>query len=324
MHSNHASDYAFVVASAVSGEMQAVQSKAPKELARAFGANSRGPNNASLASNLELQRAMAAAALVLGGVASSSHKRRSKRYAPLMFASEPSSVTTAVQELEDAEEEEESIADFVARYKQQPDAVKSAPEPVVSGPIAVPFMGAPRYREFLGEVEGDAGFDPMVFCKDVDGFTFMREAELKHCRLAMLAAVGWPMSELFQPVLAEQFMRNNDLARNGMAPSVLNGGLDKDVVPVFLVAALISGFVVDLSKQMNPRGVGSHGFDPLGLQDVRPPVIGEWVSSGRNWMLEAELKNGRIAMLAITSFAMQEFLTKVPVVKETPFFFGRF
>ena len=36
-----------------------------------------------------------------------------------------------------------------------------------------------------------------------------------------------------------------------------------------------------------------------------------------------ELFNGRLAMLAITGFAAQEFLWGTPVVEQTPFFFGR-
>ena len=43
----------------------------------------------------------------------------------------------------------------------------------------------------------------------------MQESELRHARLAMLAVIGWPMSEL----LAPEWM----LRANGCAPSVLNG-----------------------------------------------------------------------------------------------------
>ena len=37
----------------------------------------------------------------------------------------------------------------------------------------------------------------------------------------------------------------------------------------------------------------------------------------------AELKNGRLAMMAITGMAVQEFVWGSPVVEQTPFFFGR-
>jgi hypothetical protein len=35
-----------------------------------------------------------------------------------------------------------------------------------------------------------------------------------------------------------------------------------------------------------------------------------------------EIKHGRLAMLAITGYAVQEFVTGIPVVQQTPFFFG--
>ena len=60
---------------------------------------------------------------------------------------------------------------------------------------------------------------------------------------------------------------------------------------------------------------GDLGFDPLGLlPDKSAP-------ERRKRMLEQELTHGRTAMLAIVGFAIQEFLTKVPVVEETPQFF---
>ena len=41
----------------------------------------------------------------------------------------------------------------------------------------------------------------------------------------------------------------------------------------------------------------------------------------KKWMQTAELKNGRLAMIAITAFAVQEAVTKLGVVDETPIFF---
>jgi hypothetical protein len=35
------------------------------------------------------------------------------------------------------------------------------------------------------------------FSKSPENAIWMREAEIKHCRLAMLAAAGWPLSELW-------------------------------------------------------------------------------------------------------------------------------
>ena len=58
---------------------------------------------------------------------------------------------------------------------------------------------------------------------------------------------------------------------------------------------------------------GDLGFDPLGLYPAS--------SSDRFSMQTKELKNGRLAMVAIVGFAIQEYVTGVGVVGETPFFF---
>ncbi len=57
---------------------------------------------------------------------------------------------------------------------------------------------------------------------------------------------------------------------------------------------------------------GDYGFDPLGLHGVR---------GDKKTMQTAEIKNGRLAMIAITAFVFQEFFTGVSVVNETPYLF---
>ena len=42
---------------------------------------------------------------------------------------------------------------------------------------------------------GDMNFDPLMISDSPDKLAWYREAEIKHARLAMLAAVGWPVSE---------------------------------------------------------------------------------------------------------------------------------
>jgi len=55
----------------------------------------------------------------------------------------------------------------------------------------------------------------------------MREAEIKHCRLAMLAVVGWPIAELLDKPIAQTLGLPAALTSSGSSPSVLNGGLDR-------------------------------------------------------------------------------------------------
>ena len=64
---------------------------------------------------------------------------------------------------------------------------------------------------------------------------------------------------------------------------------------------------------------GGFGFDPLGLYNFFGPG-----DEGKRKMETSELKNGRLAMMAITGMAIQEALYKKPVVEQTPFFFKPF
>ena len=142
---------------------------------------------------------------------------------------------------------------------------------------------------------------------------WMREAEIKHSRLAMLAVVGWPLAELLNPFDSLAYV-------GGRAPALFNGGLDA-FAPFLLIAAGAAGyFELQTADDVNQTYLnqpktkyvpGDLGFDPLKIADQGPD------------MSSAEIYNGRLAMLAITGFAVQEFLWSSPVVQQTPFFFGR-
>ena len=100
---------------------------------------------------------------------------------------------------------------------------------------ALPWLGAPAY---LQELPGNADFDPLRLGSASPALLkYYREAELKHGRLAMLAAVGWPASELWDQKLADTFGVGTALTAKLEAPSVLNGGLDR-ISPAFWGAAL--------------------------------------------------------------------------------------
>merc|ERR1719446_1909590 len=143
---------------------------------------------------------------------------------------------------------------------------------------------------------GDMNFDPLMIADSPDKLAWYREAEVKHARLAMLAAFGWPISELTN--------FGNLLTKDGRAPSLLNGGLGN-------VNGVYWGVVVALAIYWEGQGLdkqygkkedylpGMLGFDPLGAdsQDMRA----------------AEITNGRVAMMAITAYALEEAITKAPI-----------
>ena len=78
-----------------------------------------------------------------------------------------------------------------------------------------------------------------------------REAEIKHARLAMLAAAGWPLAELWHGPLAK--ITGSPYALNvtqGRSLSVLNGGLGEVAPFLFLVAAVIAAIEVATLDQV--------------------------------------------------------------------------
>ena len=198
-------------------------------------------------------------------------------------------------------------------------APRAAPLPTNSQ--ALPF--APRPPLLDGTLAGDAGFDPLGLADTRDKLAFMADAEVKHARLAMLCAAGWPLSELLHATLAGR--DDALLAAGGRAPSILNGGLfDTPAGLIGLALLLGGGAAVELAsgappkfemKSARARGkeAGEIGFDPLGLYGETPEA--------RLTMRTKELKNGRAAMVAVLAYVGAEAVTAKPVVALTPALF---
>mmetsp|Transcript_47122 Transcript_47122/g.91962 ORF Transcript_47122/g.91962 Transcript_47122/m.91962 type:complete len:331 (+) Transcript_47122:50-1042(+) len=180
---------------------------------------------------------------------------------------------------------------------------------------SIPFMDRPSVLD--GSMAGDVGFDPLGFAKSQMDLNTYREAEIKHARLAMLAAAGWPISELFDKKIASLFNLPPVLDASNRVPSVLNGGMEKISLKYWgaclALAAVIDVYQTFFLSSRKEYSPGDLGFDPFGLYPKD--------EKGRKRMQTAEIKNGRLAMIAITAFAAQEFVTHVAVIDETPFFF---
>lgn len=137
----------------------------------------------------------------------------------------------------------------------------------------------------------------------------------------MLATVGWLTSEELQGAIARQLGLSDDLAPGELAPSLVNGGLGNlpgwFLPAVFMVSGWIElvprqqGAREDVLKYKPQRGrvPGDLSFDPLSLKNS---LAGYGIVQLHN----AEVKHGRAAMIAITAFVIQEFFTKVPIIKE--------
>jgi hypothetical protein len=153
----------------------------------------------------------------------------------------------------------------------------------------------------------------------------MQESEIRHSRLAMLAVIGWPMSEL----LAPSWM----LQDGGCAPSVLNGvnPLSGFTILAFLGAAGYFEYKTSLRRTLStPMGkmherdmsavwkygvAGDYNWDPLNLYDSCGNDY-----KGRKGLRDVEVSHGRSAMLGITYFATWEALTGHAIVENNMLF----
>jgi len=220
-------------------------------------------------------------------------------------------------------------AAFDDAENENSDAATTTPEPkkgsrrslndVTIMSQAIPFLKAPSVLAECGdELAGNMGFDPLNLAKNREQLFDYREAEIKHARLAMLAAAGWPISELFDRKIAGFIGVAAALDATDRVPSVLNGGLER-ISPTFWgfclgLSAAIDLYGVQKSREGNPKYIpGQLGFDPLGLYPAD--------KEGQQRMQLAEIKHGRVSMLAVTGYAIQEYVTHMGVIDETPFFF---
>lgn len=219
-----------------------------------------------------------------------------------------------IQSLESSDsstlEKDQTIIDPLSLYKDATQLTENA-----DMSASLPFLKRPALLD--GSLPGDRGFDPFNFAMDADSLTRYRDAEIKHARLAMLATVGWPIAELTHKAFASKLDLESALASQDKAPSVLNGGLSL-TSPLFWVGAISAAAALEFiaTKNEDTREPGDYGFDPLSLAGNN--------DSEKFYMQEAEIFNGRLAMLAITGFVTQEFYTNMSVINETPIFFRPF
>ncbi|GMH91689.1 hypothetical protein TrVE_jg8140 [Triparma verrucosa] len=200
----------------------------------------------------------------------------------------------------------------------------SAPTPSVKGidgksstapmSLALPFTPTPSHLS-KKKVPGNFGFDPLNFSASEGTLDYMRDAEIKHGRLAMLACVGWPFAEIFDAKIAGFLGLPVLLNKYGESPSILNGGLDR-INPfywllVISLAGLVEYDITELKKDPKTYTPGNVGYDILSL--LPKDKEGEFKRR------EQEVKHGRLAMGAIVGYAVQEAVYHVPVLEEKIF-----
>lgn len=154
--------------------------------------------------------------------------------------------------------------------------------------------------EQLGAIAPLGFFDPLGFSKkgDRDGFRRLREAELKHGRVAMMASVGLLIQSFVpMPEILEDVPRG---AAAAITPPALYG---------FVLLVVASGALELVFWTQDPeKEIGDFG-DPANwggfFRDPNLERRAFWIKGAR----ERELSNGRFAMLATVGILLAELVT---------------
>jgi len=168
-------------------------------------------------------------------------------------------------------------------------------------------------RAFENEtgVQAPLGFwDPLGFTKDgdVESFTRRREVELKNGRVAMFATIGYIMPEYYK------FPGYLSPSTNLQFYEVPNGLKAMGKVPAegwFQIVALCGLYETVVNTPVDASQPGNYGKGRLGMGNMVLGITGESIANldERKRGLNAELANGRLAMMAIVGMWFQDGLT---------------
>jgi len=158
---------------------------------------------------------------------------------------------------------------------------------------AVPFL--PKPAELDGSMVGDVGFDPLGV-SDWMPLDYLRESELKHGRICMLAVTGFAATDLGFKLPGEQFNVASIDAHN----MAVTAGYMTVMGSALFVLECISGLAIQEMLAGSGRIAGDYGLDPLKLSGKADKL---------NDMKLKEITHARLAMLAFSGMVTQAVLT---------------
>jgi len=186
-------------------------------------------------------------------------------------------------------------ADVAAEGEVEEDA-----GPTYTASAALPFL---EYPPNLAGYAGDVGFDPFRF-SDFVPVDFLREAELKHGRICMLAVTGFIAVDCGARIypVPEAYMGLTSLTAHDAL--VEQGAMSQ----IFLwcgLAEIIGTIAVVQMMEGSERQPGDYGFDPAGF------LMGKSDEEVQEMKLK-EITHSRLAMMAFSGVITQAVLTQGP------------
>lgn len=147
---------------------------------------------------------------------------------------------------------------------------------------------------------GDVGFDPLGLSNIDDvgiDLYWLREAELKHCRLAMMAVLGFVQVEIFGP--APGCEAATDPCQTDAFWQIWNSHPQYIAFGLIMIMLIetVSGIATTTGRESGNREPGDFKFDPLGFSKGDP------VKYAR--LQAQEVANGRLAMWAAAGLIVQ-------------------
>jgi light-harvesting complex I chlorophyll a/b binding protein 4 len=199
-----------------------------------------------------------------------------------------------------------------ARFGKTVRAVSGQSARHMKSPVASTELGNTSNVEPPFDVKQLAGitaplgfFDPLGFTTDKSEgkIRFLREVELKHSRLVMLAALGFLVGENFHPLFGGNidepaYLAFQQTPLQTFWPVVVLGISILETFSVFTFNSPVGGEPWSIRSDHVPGNLG-FDWDRVALTDP------EYFKT----MQTKELNNGRLAMLAAAGMILQEYAT---------------
>lgn len=163
---------------------------------------------------------------------------------------------------------------------------------------SLPFMNRPALLD--GSMAGDVGFDPLGLSNIDDvgiDLYWLREAEVKHARVAMLAVAGILQVEIFGP--APGCEAATDKCQMDAFWQIWNSHPQYIAFGVIMITIIemFSGIATTTGRETGERAPGDFGLDPLGFMKGDPAAAAR--------LQAQEIANGRLAMWAAAGLLVQ-------------------